>query len=279
MDEAEFRKSGFFLEWCAPQALLDGCFTKFVARGDCDAWLTAIASERRGAINDNDRHLLQVLSPHLRRSLLISDLLRQQEERQAVFKQVLNRLSVPVMLVDRDARLVHANRAAEDILASDGPLTEVSGRLWSRHQPQRDALHHAISIACTQPDGRLGTLGNGIVLTGPQETFAAAYVLPLGVSDHRRALGPGNAAVFTTSKSGAKPPPVEVLSAVSGLTIAEARVSLAISDGTSTEAIAATLGISIHTLRKHLANVYDKTGLGNQAALAAFVNRLRTPLH
>ena len=37
MDEAEFRKSGFFLEWCAPQALLDGCFTEFVARGDCDA--------------------------------------------------------------------------------------------------------------------------------------------------------------------------------------------------------------------------------------------------
>lgn len=70
---------------------------------------------------------------------------------------------------------------------------------------------------------------------------------------------------------------MEVLSALSGLTTAEARVALAIADGATPAEIARSLGISIHTLRKHLANSFDKTGTGSQARLGAFVKRLRSP--
>ena len=69
-----------------------------------------------------------------------------------------------------------------------------------------------------------------------------------------------------------------MLTALSGLTTAEARVALAVADGGALDAIASELGVYLHTVRKHLSNAYDKTGMRSQAALGALVNRLRMPL-
>lgn len=69
-----------------------------------------------------------------------------------------------------------------------------------------------------------------------------------------------------------------MLAALSGLTSAESRVALAVAGGQATDAIGGEFGVSLHTVRKHLANIYDKTGLRSHVALGAFVNRLTLPL-
>ena len=55
-------------------------------------------------------------------------------------------------------------------------------------------------------------------------------------------------------------------------------MALAVANGQSTDAIGGELNVSTHTIRKHLANIYDKTGLRSQVAVGAFVNRLSLPL-
>jgi DNA-binding CsgD family transcriptional regulator len=97
----------------------------------------------------------------------------------------------------------------------------------------------------------------------------------MGNSDWRHALGPGQAAVFLMTTQNAMPLPVEVLSAVTGLSLAEARVDLEIAQGTPPETIAQQQGLSVHTVRKHLSNTCEKTGLNSQSAL---VNRYRLPV-
>lgn len=85
--------------------------------------------------------------------------------------------------------------------------------------------------------------------------------------------------VIVVAPGTVAPPPVELVAAWLGLSAAEARVALSVAEGRGTAESAQALGITANTLRKHLANIFDKTGLRDRAALAATVGRLRLPLN
>jgi DNA-binding CsgD family transcriptional regulator len=91
-------------------------------------------------------------------------------------------------------------------------------------------------------------------------------------------LGQGLAALFVTTHSASIPPAVEILSALTGMTSREARVALTLAAGRTTNETAEDLGISVNTLRKHLASAFDKASVNSQQALTKFVDELSLPL-
>lgn len=290
IDEASFRRTEFHELWVAPQGLRDTVNTGVIKRERMTAMLTAPSPASRDLYDEQDRALIARLTPHLRRALLIGDLLEAQRSAIAVHRAMLDRIAVAVLLVESGARLVHANAAGEALLEEGSCLTAIGGRLSVVSPTARAGFMAAVDRACApEADATLGTWGNGIALASrdfgdslADASCAVAYVLPLARSDRRHALGPGQAAVFVATAGPSRPPALEVLSALSGLTTTEARVALELADATAagrgTEAVASALGITIATLRKHLANIYDKTGLRSQGALCAFLARLALPL-
>jgi DNA-binding CsgD family transcriptional regulator len=63
----------------------------------------------------------------------------------------------------------------------------------------------------------------------------------------------------------------EVIQGLFDLTPAEARVAHGIAAGRTAEELARALGISVETVRKHIAAVLAKTGLPRQAALVGLL--------
>jgi DNA-binding CsgD family transcriptional regulator len=55
-------------------------------------------------------------------------------------------------------------------------------------------------------------------------------------------------------------------------------VALLIAGGKNTDEVAQALGISMNTMRTHLAHVFQKTNVNSQQALAHFVNSLNLPI-
>lgn len=270
-------ESRFHANWLAPQGLADGCTTT-VLRRELQTAMVSIPVPKGGNLPDQAaRDFIRLLAPHVRRALLISDMLNVHRQRVRLMAGMLDALTVPVFLVGQGARLDYANAAAEAVLATGLCLNGTGGTLKAATPEPAAPLAQAIERACSGQDAALGLWGNGVVLPNGQGLPAVAYVLPLGRSEIRQALGAGMAAVFL-SLGAAPPPRVEVLTALSGLTIAEAHVALAVARGTGLAAIAAERGVSPLTVRKQLASVYDKTGLNSQAQLAAFVHRLGLPL-
>lgn len=212
------------------------------------------------------------------RTLLISKMLDQGRLQLQLHRALLDTQTIGVFIVDENARIVLSNDAGDAMLGATGALGEVSSRLWPDSAQHRPALHDAILRASKDDGARLGLWGNGIALASADGTMSVAYVLPLGRSERRRAIVPGHAAVFVTDRSGARPPPAEVLTAMTGLTKAGARVAQAVAEGRAPTAIARDLDISVHALRKHLANIFEKTGLSTQSVLWAFINRFRLPV-
>jgi DNA-binding CsgD family transcriptional regulator len=278
VSEDEFKQSEFYKSWIGPRGLLDSCTTPLVRRDHLICALTASGSAQRDVFDDGDRETFRLLSPHIRRSLMIGDMLDDGNYKLSLYRDILDRITTSVMIVSPGAKLVYANGAAEKLL-SDGRNVKVrGGELQTTYPAFAGGLRAALDRACSDEDSDIGNFGNGLPLPGTDGQTAVCYVLPMGVSERRRSLGPGHAAVFISAAGTNLPPSLETLSALSGLTSREARIALTVADGTSLHDAATKLGISIHTMRTHIAHIFQKTGTNSQQALIKFVSGLSLPI-
>jgi DNA-binding CsgD family transcriptional regulator/PAS domain-containing protein len=274
----EFRKSEFFQAWVKPQGLGDTLNTPLIKRDGLIGMTVAASYEKRSLFDDADRLAFQLLSPHVRRALLIGGMLDEGRLQFSLYRDLLDRVTTGVLIVSDNARMIYANAAADRLLSDGSHLTARAGRIVPAYSAYAPGFNEALARACSQNDSDIGTFGNGIPLPAKDGTPAVCYVLPLGRSERRRALGPGLAALFVSNSSASTPPSLEILSALSGLTSRESRVALLIAGGKNTDEVAQSLGISMNTMRTHLAHVFQKTNVNSQQALAHFVNSLNLPI-
>src|SRR5262249_46218488 len=59
---------------------------------------------------------LRVLAPHLRRAVLITGILDEERRRRTMFEALIDAIRSGIVLVDRNASIVHANPAARAII-------------------------------------------------------------------------------------------------------------------------------------------------------------------
>lgn len=278
IEEEEFQKLPIYHEYIKPQGLRDFCHTTIAKRPTIFA-ATGAATWADGRLFDSDdRHQFCLLSPHIRRSLLISGMLDEGRLQLALYRQVLDHLTIPIFILEQSSRVVYANAQADDLLSKGRFFQSVQGSLTLAARQMALGFEQALDRACSGSDQDIGLRGNGIPLQDASGAPAVCYVLPLGHSERRRALGPGLAAVFVSTNAQGIPPAVEVLSALTGLTSREARVALMIADGRAPSDTAAELGISLNTVRTHIAKVFEKTGVNSQLGLAKFVSGLSLPV-
>ncbi|MFN3643774.1 MAG: helix-turn-helix transcriptional regulator [Gemmobacter sp.] len=273
--DALFETTGFYRDWVRPQGLHDACNTPVIQRRQFTAMLSLWTDRARRPLDAGDLDAIRLITPHLRRAILIAELIADGAAEAAMARATLDRLAVPAILVGADGRVTGTNAAGAAMLAEGAVLSVRDGRLDAAHAPARTALGAAIAASANEAGA--GDRGGGIPLTRPGDRAAAAYVLPLGQSALRHGLGSGVAAVFVADEPAMQPAPPELVAALTGLTTTEARVALALARGLDTDALAATLRIAPNTLRKHLANIYDKTGLRSRAAVVARVGRMVVP--
>ncbi len=278
LTESEFRATKFCEAWVKPQGLRDTCNTPLVKRRDLTGILVAVSYESRALFDDADREIFALLSPHVRRALMISGMRTENRFRASLQHNLLDRLATGIMIVTHGGKLVYANASAEMLLSSGRNIAVKGGRVQAAHPPFAAGFNEAVERACAENDTDIGLRGNGIPLPSRDGAPAVCYVLPLGKSESRRALGPGLAAIFISTEKAALPPTLEALSALTGLTSQESRIALMIAGGVSPKDGAEQLGISLNTIRSHITHIFQKTGTNDQQAVARLVGDLSLPV-
>ncbi|AWN47315.1 hypothetical protein DK419_14145 [Methylobacterium terrae] len=189
----------------------------------------------------------------------------------------LDALALAVLVVDRHARILHANREAAELLERpDGALSgqhAIGGCLGARTGEGRSRLHALIQAAC---DGRPEAGGFLQLEGGADEPGASVCVSPLAEAE--AGLGvPGRALVVARLLRAQGRIEVQ-LRTLFGLTRAEAQVGAAIARGGCLAEIAAELGITVTTARTHVARIFLKTGTRQQSQLVALVAAVQLPV-
>ena len=216
-----------------------------------------------------DLSFLSLLAPHIRRAVAIADLLEARLLERDMLSSTLEMLSVGVILTDATARVVHANAAASRLI-SNGKALRKSGDELSAFDPLvAQELRHAIADAAGGMTIRAPR--SGIVVPVPVigGSDLAAWILPLdqGLRKEFATEYDASVAVFVRELGDTSPFPAELFVRRYGITPAECRVLMLISQGLSPQEAANSLGISVTTAKTQLARLFDKTGTQRQAEL------------
>ena len=262
MSREEQEATEYYNDFLRP---IDACYGLYVRLALDDRVLTTISVGRGAARGRFDAEAMKALTPlhgHLIRAANLSQRFSQVRHFADSALAALDAAFDPLLLLDAQGRLVHANRAGERLLSSGAIVQGTGGRLstGARHLSAR--MEQALSLALRSDQRQASSFpltdGNGIAA-------AEVSVLPI-------ALGsafdmPGGPAILVRVSPTAANDRTQALLARCGLTAAERGLALSLASGSSLRETATAAGISVNTARRHLASIFDKTGVHRQVEL------------
>jgi DNA-binding CsgD family transcriptional regulator len=251
--------SEFYNDWSRPQGYLSVMGATLLAEDD---WRVEFVVPGPCEFEAEHLKLYEALAPHLRRAVQLNRRLQMLAAERRWSLEALDRLTQGVLVVDAEARILLANRAAERALADGLALSD--GALCSHRAAETAELHAAIA-ACS--GGLNWTSGTVTISRRAPRSPLSLLVLP-HPSQSSWTAGPRAAAmVFITDPDSAAGLDGRQLQKRFGLTKAEAGLVLEmVTSGTLRDA-ADRLNIKIATARTHLHRVLGKTGTRSQADL------------
>jgi DNA-binding CsgD family transcriptional regulator/PAS domain-containing protein len=231
--------------------------------------------ERRGPITEREIELGGLLLPHIRRAVTISNVLDARTIERARMAEALDALKCGVVLTNADGAILHANRAAEDMLRKGDPIQGGGGVLTTKEPGAAKELRSAIRLAA-HDEASIGKVGLAVCLTEPDAAPICAHVLPMAGGEFRARLQPAAvAAVFVgapETHDGA-----DTMASMFGLTRAETAVLRGLVSGLTLSETAESLGVALSTAKAHLESIFAKTGVARQADLILLAGRFASP--
>jgi len=268
----EFVQTRFFREWLAPQSLMDGLFSNLEKGATSCALFTAMRHAKQGQVDERMRHRFELITPHVRRTMLIGKVIDLHRVEAAVLADSLDELASAVIIVDATGRIIHANASAHRLIAEANVLRATNGRIAAL-DPQSSQSLLDVFAAAQAGDAAVGRKGIAVALTARTGDRYLAHVLPL-TSGARRKAGvsyAATAAMFIRKAALDRPSPPEAVASQFTLTPAEVRVLFAIVEIGGVPEVAPVLGISEQTVKTHLHHIYEKTATKRQADLVKLV--------
>jgi len=174
----------------------------------------------------------------------------------------LHQLAYPVLLVDPDARVLFANRAADAALAGRDTLRVERAHLSSRRAADNCALHRLIAATVR------GGSGGSLVISRQARASLIVLVLPLPPeADSILRQVTRAAIVFIKDLRAPVKLALTCFADHFGLTPAQITLANEIASGDGVGAAARRLGISYATARTQLLQIFGKTDTRRQGQL------------
>lgn len=266
----EYCGTEIFNEWFKPQRAEAMIGAKLFVEGPVSTFLGVVRPYSHGDFDETEIKLFAALTPHLQRAVQLQVRLAALDEPPIGSAEMLDRLPHAVLLVDARAGIMFANQAAERMLEAGCGLSLDRDGLKAE-TPNATRLMRQTIADCAMSANEIGSAGGRLRLARPRRAPLTMLVIP-----HRTrttwidVLRPA-AILFVTDPEQTVAVHSERLSQDFGLTRAEAQLAAEISKGDGLQAAAHRLGVSLTTVRTHLAHVFDKTGTRRQAELVRLI--------
>ncbi len=278
MPQSEFLETPFYKEWVRPQGFIDNIVALVERSATSHAILAILRHERQGLTDEGARQRMRLVIPHLRRAVLIGNVIELKSMEAATLADTLDGIAAGMFLVDEDGRVVQSNVAGHSMVAAGETLRVAGGRLVTG-DVQTDQTLLDIFATSAEGDAAVGTKGIAVPLATEDGEPFVAHVLPLTSGARRRAGAAyaAVAAVFVHKAALAPPSQPEMVARTYKLTPSELRVLLAVVNVGGVPETAATLGIAETTVKFHLRSLFEKTGTKRQADLVKLVAGFANP--
>jgi DNA-binding CsgD family transcriptional regulator/PAS domain-containing protein len=275
---SEFANSFFNREWLEPQGFVDLLQASLEKSPTDFVRLFFLRKSESGIVSGSMRERLRLIVPHIRRAVLVGQMVDRAAAEAATFGNTLDGIGAGLFFVDAGGRIVHANTSGQDMLAQGVLARGSSGKLASYDTSEVQGLDEIFGIA--ESGDADEPRGGAVPLTARDGEHYVAHVLPLTTGSRRQAGASSEAiaAVFVKKAALNMPSPLDIIAKFYKLTPTELRVLFAIVQVGGVPDVAQSMGISPSTVKTHLRRLFAKTGTDRQADLVKLVAGYVNPL-
>ena len=266
-----------YREWNRPNGLTDSFCVSLFGKPDEVVCLNIVLDEERRPVTPDDRALMAMIIPHIRRAALMGTRLEVSQHQATAYRDLLDHMAHSVVVVNKSMRILYANPAAEALLGQRYPIRSMRGHLIASPAAASERIERDVRLSASM-EQRLEGASFAIPLGDP-DSPSIAHVVPLARRDGERRVEPDAVAAIVIAARGA---PVagrmDVLGELYGLTTAEKRVAEMTVEGMPRATIAENLGVRESTVKSQLESIFSKTGASGQSALIILSRDLAAPL-
>jgi DNA-binding CsgD family transcriptional regulator len=266
--EENVKASSFYNEWLKPIGLLNHLFA-VVERQNNEVMLLMLARrEGKPDFEDDIVGEIETLVPALDQALRAGRAVRQLRALERAALRAIDVMPIGVMMLDQNGAVIEANRSARMVLEAGEGLIVANGGLavdmGGRQVKLRDLITRTEKEATPFAAGELTLL--------PVRRQAGQRPLTLLLMPLEQAIGPGIkqapvALLFIGDPERSVSFDQTRIARLYGLSRAESRVAALLASGKRLEEVAEALDIAYETVRKHLKQIFGKTGTYRQAEL------------
>jgi DNA-binding CsgD family transcriptional regulator len=277
VDIAAVRRTAYHADILAPQAIEDHVlFThSSLTRNGTSGGISFPLGRRHADESAQAAARLGRLAPHLSRAIDLNLQLGQHASGLWQLEHILDAMPGAALLLERRGGIIRTNAAADILLRQADGICAINAEglfLAAQLPSEARALSNRIAQALAVARGEDQSLEGSLQITRPSGRPPLIVLItplrPPSFSLWDAVDGGARAMVQIVDAHAPTSMQAETLRIAAGLTAAEARVAALIGSGMSSSQAAATLGVSMNTVKTHLTRCFDKTGVRSQAALA-----------
>jgi len=270
MPERDFERSELYNEVVRPANGFYSVAVRHELPAMC-AMVSVCRPRQKGDFAADDAVRLQTLLPALATSLQLHSRLQAADGHYAAVATVLDRLEDGVILTDATARPMFLNARATRIVAEADGLDIAAAPLAAATPVTTQLLRETIAAAAAGAE----IAGRQLRLARPsQRPPLLLTVLPVArLGAVVPGVGAPRVAIFIREPDAPIAIDCAAVREAFDLTPRERDVAAGLARGLDLDRTAAALGIGRSTVRSHLAQIYEKTGVHSQAALVALLAR------
>jgi DNA-binding CsgD family transcriptional regulator len=268
VDVEEFNRTAFVADflnrwdarWCMAGT--------FALPGDVLGLWSAMRGEADGPFLDDECRRLEVLLPHISRAVELQIRLGTPATAEHSFAEVLDALGHAAFVLDGRCRILHANAAAETLVAEGSLLTGLRGYLSARSPEVAQGI--AAAVARTENVASAGNAEQRVAcvsLAAMAAGWRRIEFFRLSSAWTRAPSRPAAILAIVMRREIASRLSVEVMRRRFALTGGEATLAASLAAGNTLQEFAANKCVSIETVRTQLKSIFRKTGARRQADL------------
>lgn len=266
----QWLKSAMYQEYLKPLDIRHLLGADIYTKEGVECRLRVTRSHDAPAFSAQDKAVVRMLLPHLKRSIRLHAKLEYLECDRQLFAGAVNRMLVGMISFAQDGSILELNQEAQRILAEkDGISRSGTGIALSSNHENRE-LQRMIRQALT---GHAADMGPSVVeamsVTRPSGRAKLGIVvraIPLGEWTGAKQR-PAAAVFLRDPESSGMQPSQEVVRRLFGLTRMEAALALLLAEGLTLDEAAEKLNVRRNTARTHLRSIFCKTGVTRQTML------------
>lgn len=273
----EFLASPFYREFLGTIGIGRVC-TSIVFEGTPGLPATSISifrDAREPAFDQADAQWMKLLAAHVSRGLGLMQRLDTARLQYTSLLASLDRLNFGVALLNDGMQVLHLNQAAQGVInRRDGIFINADRQLESNPAAKRSqSLSRWLTTVRDTPAAEQGHFLEGcrVARNEGKRHYAIQCAAVLATSAWTAQNEGVRFVVFIIDPSALQLPSVSRLTALYGLTEAQAKVAREFSSGGSYKQVAHRLRISEETVRSHIKEIYPKTRVNRQADLVRLI--------